>query len=167
MNAKHFFLAGLFFSLLICFTGCTARKVVGSPEERLEAEVRVSRGIPFLDIYGADRQRVVSVRLGMNTSEGSFEKRIKIEAQPQVEAVRSVYHLSAGKRSEVDAARNNAVFSLVNADGYRLQVEVGAVENQWGLVFQYPEEFRPLPYGKESIGSACAYRAAFRNTGSF
>ena len=89
MNAKHFFLAGLFFSLLICFTGCTARKVVGSPEERLEAEVRVSRGIPFLDIYGANRQRVVSVRLGMNTSEGSFEKRIKIEAQPQVEAVRS------------------------------------------------------------------------------
>lgn len=44
---------------------------------------------------------------------------------------------------------------------------LGAVENQWGLVFQYPEEFRPLPYGKESIGSACAYRAAFRNTGSF
>lgn len=135
MNAKHFFLAGLFFSLLICFTGCTARKVVGSPEERLEAEVRVRRGIPFLDIYGADRQRVVSVRLGMNTSEGSFEKRIKIEAQPQVEALRSVYHLSAGKRSEVDAARNNAVFSLVNADGYRLQVEVGISET--GVAFRY------------------------------
>ena len=52
-----------------------------------------------------------------------------------MEAVRSVYHLSAGKRSEVDAARNNAVFSLVNADGYRLQVEVGISET--GVAFRY------------------------------
>lgn len=70
-----------------------------------------------------------------------------------------IYWAKTGMR---EFTMRDAVNDYLEASGAN-----GAVENQWGLVFQYPKEFRPLPYGKESIGSACAYRAAFRNTGSF
>ena len=39
--------------------------------------------------------------------------------------------------------------------------------NLVGISFYIAKEFRPLPYGNESNGSARAYRAAFRNTGLF
>ena len=122
----------LFLGLL---SGCTARKVIDSPEKQLQAEVRVSRGIPFLDVLGENGKCVVSVRLGLNTSEGEFDRRIKVEAQPDVELSKSGYRLVAGKCSEVSMFQNSAVFSLVNADGYRLQVEVHI--NETGVAFRY------------------------------
>lgn len=121
--------------LLIFLSGCMARKVVDSPEKQLQAEVRVSRGIPFLDVLGENGKRVVSVRLGLKTSEGEFDRRIKVEAQPDVELSKSGYRLVAGKSSSVSVCRHSAVFSLVNADGYRLQVEVHIDET--GVAFRY------------------------------
>lgn len=116
-------------------SGCTTRKVVDSPERQLRAEVRVSGGIPFLDVLAENGKRVLSVRLGLKTSEGEFAHRIKVEAQPDVEQFKSRYRLAAGKSSEVSVFQNTAVFSLVNADGYRLQVEVHI--NETGVAFRY------------------------------
>ncbi len=43
----------------------------------------------------------------------------------------------------------------------------GRSRNLMGINFYYPYKLRPLPYGNESIGSACTHRATFINTGLF
>lgn len=132
---KYGLLLSEFLLSILLLSACTSRKVIESPQQKLEAELRVSHGIPFLDVIGNEQKRILSVRLGMNTSAGNFDRRIKVETQPQVDLLQSTYQLLSGKQTSVDVTENNAVFSLVNADGYRLQVEVRIGDD--GVAFRY------------------------------
>lgn len=123
-------------ALLLCMTvSCASRKVADSPEGQMEAEVRIKGSIPFLEVRNEERRRVVSVRLGMNTSVGDFSRNVKVLEQPVVEFENTSYHLFTGKQRKVTVHQSRAVFTLVNASGYRMEVEVRVGRD--GVAFRY------------------------------
>lgn len=142
------------------FASCTTNKVADSPKSNLKVEVFTEKGIPFLNIFDKNGVSLVRVRLGMNTSVANFERKIKIESQPAVDLLESNYHLNVGKQSEIGMRTNNAIFTLVNAAGYRLQVEVHIGED--GVAFRYrmpgkrdvkvDNDFTAFTFPKESLG---------------
>lgn len=149
----------------VCFfiftlLSCTAKKIADSPQKSLRVEVLTEKGIPFLDVHSRDGVPLVRVRLGLNTSVADFGHKIKIEGQPNVDSLKSDYYLRAGKQSTVFVSVNDAVFSLVNAAGYRLQVEVRVGE--YGVAFRYrmpgernvtvTSDFTAFTFPKESSG---------------
>lgn len=123
-----------FFGLLLFFS-CSERKIIDSPLCQLRVEVRAVHGVPFLEVYTKEGICVVSVRLGMNTSEGDFYEKVKIESQPRVDSMYVSYEIPVGKQKSVSLFQNEAIFSLVNSEGYRLQVEVRV--NECGVAFRY------------------------------
>ena len=70
-----------------------------------------------------------------NTSEGDFYEKVKIESQPRVDSMYVSYEIPVGKQKSVSLFQNEAIFSLVNSEGYRLQVEVRV--NECGVAFRY------------------------------
>lgn len=151
--------------ILVCFFifilfSCTAKKAADSPQKSLRVEVFTERGVPFLDVHDKDGYPLVRVRLGLSTSVADFGRKIKVEGQPNVDSLKSDYYLSAGKQSTVFVSVSDAVFSLVNAAGYRLQVEVRVGEH--GVAFRYRmpgernvkviNDFTAFTFPKESSG---------------